>query len=214
MQVLEIVNLPQLNLFIVAATVLALSPGPGVFYVLARTINGGKGEGIASTLGTSIGGLIHIILAAIGLTAVIAASAHALGIIKLVGVAYLIFLGTRLILSARNSSPNLNVKATGNRRAFLEGILTEALNVKTALFFLAFLPQFIYPNLSILGQVIIYGLISVALNTLVDFIVVFSTSRLLSIMKSNNQPTVLLSYASGSILLALGVYLGTLDLHK
>src|SRR3954452_10747929 len=89
--------------FLTAAAVLAITPGPGVLYVMARTLAGGRRDGIASTLGTSIGGLVHVVVAAVGLSAVLAASAEAFAVIKYVGAAYLLFLGVRTLVSARAS---------------------------------------------------------------------------------------------------------------
>src|SRR5579863_2281106 len=91
----------QFGIFLAAALVLALTPGPGIMYVMARTLSGGTSDGIASTLGTAIGGMIHVAVAAVGLSALLAASAKAFLIVKYVGALYLIFLGVRSILRAR-----------------------------------------------------------------------------------------------------------------
>src|ERR1700693_2972779 len=128
-------------LFLGAAVVLAITPGPGIFYVLARTVAGGRREGMQSAVGTFFGGLFHVFAAAAGVSAILAASAIAFHTVKYAGAAYLVYLGIRMI-----HTRNAELPATSNRRtrnAFRQGILTEALNPKTARFFLSFIPQFI-----------------------------------------------------------------------
>jgi len=131
--------------FLIAAFVLAITPGPGIAYVVARTVSGGRKEGLASCIGTGLGGLIHVMASALGVSLIIAQSAFAFSVVKYVGAAYLFYLGFRMLFS-KNAAPMVGeISPQGARRAFLEGIAVEALNVKTALFFLAFLPQFIAP---------------------------------------------------------------------
>jgi len=132
--------LPSLAFFF-AALVLAITPGPGIAYVVARTAAGGRAEGLASCVGTGLGGMLHVGAAALGLSVLLAQSAVAFSLVKYIGAAYLVYLGIRLLLSDAASAP-VQTESTGARTALLEGILVEALNVKTALFFLAFLPQF------------------------------------------------------------------------
>ncbi|HJZ47258.1 MAG TPA: LysE family translocator [Roseiflexaceae bacterium] len=162
---------PALGLFFTAALILALTPGPGIFYVLTRSINGGRRAGIASALGTAVGGFSHVLAAALGLSAVIATSALAFSIVKWLGAAYLIYLGIRTLLSGDDNLPAGVAQPSGMRRTFLQGIMTEVLNPKTALFFLAFIPQFIDSRGWIVGQFVLLGCISVLLNTSVDFVV-------------------------------------------
>src|SRR4029077_4286768 len=131
-------------LFITAAFVLAATPGPGIFYVLARTLAGGRREGILSSLGTFAGGLFHVLAAALGISAILAASAVAFHTIKYAGAGYLVWLGIRMIRSRRAELPAEN--SVISRGSFSQGVLTEVLNPKTALFFLSFIPQFISPQ--------------------------------------------------------------------
>src|SRR5712675_2771968 len=128
-------------LFLAAALVLAITPGPGIFYVLARTLAGGRREGIESSLGTFFGGLFHVFAAALGVSAILAASAVAFHTVKYAGAAYLVWLGIRMIRS-RNTELTVETLAP-SRSPFDQGIVTEVLNPKTALFFLSFIPQFI-----------------------------------------------------------------------
>src|SRR4051812_7819509 len=129
--------------FLLAAVVLAVTPGPGIAYVVARTAAGGRPEGLASCCGTAIGGLLHVLAAALGLSLLVARSAMAFDLVKYLGAAYLVYLGIRLLLRKDGQFAVGPVASQGARRALCEGIAVEALNVKTALFFLAFLPQFV-----------------------------------------------------------------------
>jgi threonine/homoserine/homoserine lactone efflux protein len=159
------------GLFLTAAVILAITPGPGIFYVLTRSISGGRRAGIASALGTAVGGLGHVLAAALGLSALLATSAFAFGAVKLLGAAYLIYLGIRTLLRGEDSLLASAMQPSGMRRTFLQGITTEALNPKTALFFLAFIPQFIDPQGWVVAQFVLLGCTSVLLNTSVDFVV-------------------------------------------
>jgi threonine/homoserine/homoserine lactone efflux protein len=203
------------GVFLSAAVVLAITPGPGVLYVMARTIAGGRRDGIASSFGTSVGGLVHVIVAAVGLSAVLAASAQAFAVVKYVGAGYLVFLGIRTLLSAPTKHADLAFTGSrGARRAFIEGILTEALNVKTALFFLAFIPQFVHHRLPATPQFAVLGLICVILNTGVDLIVVMLASRLMPYLRSSPKPARVMSYGSGTVMIGLGACLALTDTKR
>ena len=132
------------SLFLLAALVIAAVPGPGIFYVAARTLSGGGKAGIASTFGTALGGLVHIVAGGLGVSAIVLASAQLFGALKLVGALYLVWLGIRTFRQARHV-PALDMDGAGTERAFREGVVVEALNPKTAAFFLAFIPQFLDP---------------------------------------------------------------------
>src|SRR6202047_5335800 len=124
-------------LFLGAAVVLAITPGPGIFYVLARTLAGGRKGGVESALGTLFGGLLHVFAAALGVSAILAASAVAFHTVKYAGAAYLVWLGIRMIRT-RNAEMAVS-PSQPSQGAFRQGILTEVLNPKTALFFLSFI---------------------------------------------------------------------------
>jgi len=192
--------------FLLAALVLALTPGPGIAYVVARTVAGGRAEGLASCVGTGLGGMLHVAAAALGLSLLLARSAAAFSVLKYVGAAYLVYLGVRLLL--RNAMPAAPKAAAagGPRRALLEGILVEALNVKTALFFLAFLPQFLVEGRQAAAQLVVMGTICVVLNTLVDIAAVLGAARLLKSEFSARRRARLLNKASGLTLVGLGLY--------
>ncbi len=196
--------------FLLAAIVLAITPGPGIAYVVARTVAGGRSEGLASCIGTGIGGMLHVFAAALGLSVLVAQSAVAFTVVKVVGAAYLVYLGIRLLM--RKDDPtagitNQPVAAQGARRALVEGIVVEALNVKTALFFLAFLPQFVAPGEPLVPQLVLMGSICVALNTLVDVVAVFAAARLLKSDAARAARARMLTRVSGATMVGLGVIL-------
>ena len=192
--------------FLVAAVILALTPGPGIAYVVARTAAGGRAEGLASCVGTAAGGMLHVGAAALGLSMLLVQSAIAFSIVKYVGAAYLIFLGLRLLLAKSLAAQAAAVPARGARKAVRDGALVEALNVKTALFFLAFLPQFVVPGQAVALQLVVLGTICVALNTLVDVAAVLGASRLLQSGLARRRRERVLTQASGLTMLGLGVY--------
>jgi threonine/homoserine/homoserine lactone efflux protein len=193
--------------FLIAALVLAFTPGPGLAYVVARTASGGRAEGLASCFGTALGGLVHVLAAALGLSLLIARSAMLFGMVKYIGAAYLVYLGIRLLMRKDAASSVEPVKAQGARRALRDGILVEALNVKTALFFLAFLPQFATPGAPLVPQLIALGIVCVVLNTLADITAVLAASRLLKSNTARAARARLMQRTSGVVMLGLGAYL-------
>jgi len=196
--------LPSLAFFL-AALILAVTPGPGIAYVVARTAAGGRAEGLASCVGTGLGGMFHVCAAALGLSMLLAQSATAFSVVKYVGAAYLLYLGIRLLLTKVPAAVNA-VAPGGARKALLEGVLVEALNVKTALFFLAFLPQFLVSDSSPVLQLVVMGTVCVMLNTLVDVGAVLGTARLLRSGHAAQRRARLLNKVSGVTLVGLGLY--------
>ena len=193
-------------LFIAAALVLAATPGPGIFYVLARTLAGGRQEGIQSSFGTFFGGLFHVFAAALGVSAILAASAVAFHTVKYAGAAYLVFLGVKMIRSRNTELPSETAAPKGG--AFRQGILTEALNPKTALFFLSFIPQFIAPERGhVFMQFAALGIVSVTLNTAADLLVVYLAAPLERKLKSSARFRRGQRTASGLGMIGLGAYL-------
>lgn len=195
------------TLFLAAALVVALSPGPGIFYVAARTLAGGRGEGIASSFGTALGGLVHVAAGAIGISALVLASAEAFTLLKLAGAAYLVWLGFRTWRQAGEAIGPVVAASVGARRAFGEGVVVEALNPKTAAFFLAFIPQFVDPAGPVAAQFVVMGLISVALNTAVDILVAQAAGSLRRLLEARPWIIARLRRASGAALCALGLSL-------
>ncbi len=195
------------SLFLAAALIVAAVPGPGIFYVAARTLSEGRKAGIASTLGTALGGLVHVIAGGLGISALILASAQAFALLKFAGALYLVWLGIRAFREA-GQLPLATTKPAGSRRAFREGILVEATNPKTAAFFLAFIPQFLdtaaaHPAL----QFMMLGLISVTLNTLADLVVVAVASATRTSFVLRPRLFQRLRQGSGLFMMGLGVSL-------
>jgi threonine/homoserine/homoserine lactone efflux protein len=133
-------------LFLAGALVLLVIPGPAVFYILSRTLGQGRLAGVVSAGGIAVGTLVHVAAAVLGLSAILVSSARAFYAVKYIGAAYLVFLGARMLL--RRDSEELTGGEEGHslRRIFAQGVLVNLLNPKTALFFLAFLPQFVDPS--------------------------------------------------------------------
>jgi threonine/homoserine/homoserine lactone efflux protein len=132
-------------LFVVAALVLLVVPGPSVLYIVARSIEGGRTAGLVSVLGVQTGAMVHIAFAAVGLSAILASSALAFSVVKWFGAAYLVWLGLRQIIGRDEGDKDVTVEPARLSRVFSQGVIVNILNPKTALFFLAFLPQFVDP---------------------------------------------------------------------
>ena len=204
-------ELTTIGIFLTAAIILAITPGPGILYVLTRSIKGGRSEGLFSTVGTSIGGLFHILVAAFGLSAILATSAIAFSIVKYVGAAYLIYLGIRTLMGNDNIEISSSTYQTNKRLALKQGIITEVLNPKTALFFLAFIPQFINPEGNVALQFIFLGSIVVFLNSLADVIVAFLAGPFGKYLMENVKLRQRQRLFSGFSLIALGAYVAFTD---
>ena len=196
-----------LLLFLGAALVIAVTPGPGIFYVAARTLAAGRAEGWASIFGTAIGGMVHVIAGAAGVSALVMASAEAFTMLKIAGAGYLLWLGIQTLRRAKEIEAAPSARAVGVRRALRDGIAVEALNPKTAAFFLAFLPQFVDPSAHVATQFVLLGLISVALNSLADLVVLYLADRLRAGALARPMLLCRMRQASGAILCALGLSL-------
>jgi len=199
----------KLSLFLTAAVLLAVTPGPGMLYVLARSLAGGRREGVLSSLGTFVGGMIHVIAAAAGVSVILARSALAFATVKYAGAAYLCFLGIRMIIDARRDIGTVSVDALPARRnPFWQGIATEALNPKTALFFLSFIPQFVNRESGhIFAQFALLGTMSVTLNTSADLAVTMFAGPLGNRIRTSSRFRRTQRSATGAIMIGLGGYL-------
>lgn len=198
-------------LFLTAAVLLAVAPGPGMLYVLARSLAGGKREGVLSAIGTFFGGMVHVFAAALGVSIILARSAIAFAAVKYVGAAYLCFLGVRMILDARKDSGEIEVQdLMPKRNPLWQGVATEVLNPKTALFFLSFIPQFVVrSNGHVFLQFITLGTISVVMNTTADLIVIALAGPLGEKIRSSATFRRRQRTATGAIMIGLGTYLAT-----
>nr|WP_249142038.1 LysE family translocator [Bradyrhizobium diazoefficiens] len=194
------------SLFLASALVIAAVPGPGIFYVAARTLSDGRGAGFASTTGTALGGLVHVVAGSLGITAIILASANLFAAVKFVGAIYLVWLGIKTFRSAARALPAF--ESADGAHAFRDGVLVEALNPKTAAFFLAFIPQFLDPaGSSPTLQFIALGAISVTLNTLADVVVVLTASATRTQLIGRPNLMRRLTQASGVFIAGLGLSL-------
>lgn len=202
-------------LFLAAAVMLAATPGPGILYVLARTLAGGRREGLLSALGTFVGGLMHVVAAAAGLSAILATSAAVFSVVKYAGAAYLVFLGVRMIINSRRDSeltPADSVPVQSRTNPFRQGVLTEVLNPKTALFFLSFIPQFVVQRSGgTFVQFAVLGAISVTLNTLADIVVVMLADRISLRLRRSVKLRVRQRQATGCVMIGLGAYVALSD---
>ena len=201
----------KLALFLTAAVLLAIAPGPGMLYVLARSLAGGRREGVLSSLGTFGGGMVHVLAAAAGVSVVLARSAVAFATVKYAGAAYLCFLGIRMILDARKDDGSLPTEAgLPARNPFWQGVATEVLNPKTALFFLSFIPQFVERQSGhVFWQFLMLGTISVTLNTSADLGVTMFAGPLGNRIRSSARFRRRQRTATGAIMIGLGTYLAT-----
>ena len=204
-------DLTHFGLYVAAALALAITPGPGIFYVAARTLAGGRAEGVASSFGTGLGGMVHVLAGSLGVSALVLASAEWFTALKLVGAAYLVWIGLRTIRSARREAASALaggpvLPPMGVRRAFREGVLVEALNPKTAAFFLAFVPQFVNPVAGgVAVQFVVLGSVSVALNTAADIVVAYGASGIRAGAAARPNLVRRLREGSGAAMIALGL---------
>ena len=199
------------GLFLAAGILLNLTPGPDTVYILGRSIAQGREAGIASALGISVGSIFHTCAAALGLSAILATSALAFGTIKLLGGAYLIFLGLKMILERRGQ---LSLPSNFHRRtttaAFRQGVLTNVLNPKVALFFLAFLPQFIDPASGTKVFAFLFlGLTFVTTGTIWCLILPWFASAFSERLRTSEPVSQWLNRTAGALFVFLGVRLAT-----
>ena len=203
---IEMISPTTLVAFFSAAIILAITPGPGILYVLTRSLAGGRREGILSALGTFVGGLAHVLAAALGISAVLAASAIAYQSIRWAGALYLIYLGIRMFQSAGQASESPRPeRVAGN--PFPQGVITEVLNPKTALFFLSFIPQFVNARQgSVFLQFLVFGAVTVTLNTSADILVALFAGHINKRRPASCDVRKRQRRATGVAMMGLGVY--------
>jgi len=193
----------HLAAFAGAALVLAVLPGPGMLYVLARSLAGGTKTGLRSTAGTALGGMGHVLAATLGVSALIMASATAFEALRVAGAAYLVWLGVQTLRSARTALDPGALPGADN--AFRQGVITELLNPKTAPFFLTFLPQFVQPQRgSLAAQLLLLGTASVLLNSSSDVLVAVLSGRLGVLLRRSPRWWKRQRVSSGLLLIGLG----------
>lgn len=196
--------------FFTAAAIFAFIPGPGLLYAAAQTMAGGRSIGLLGTLGLALGGYVHVIAAAAGLSVVFHVVPALYVAVKLIGAAYLVWLGFSMIRAKTTGADGAPVVArkTG-KRAFVEGITVEMLNPKTAMFFLAFLPQFTDPaaSLPVWAQFMILGSIVNLMFALADVVAVLLASSVVTRLGRANRIQGAVQKLGGGIMVALGVRL-------
>ena len=204
-------------LFLSATIAINITPGPDMIYILSKTIAQGRKIGIASSLGVCSGSLVHIFAAAFGLSAILATSAMAFGVVKYVGAAYLIYLG---IQALRSKGFSLDIPVTKQPqstfwKAYRQGLLIDILNPKVAIFFMAFLPQFVRPELGHApAQILILGFLVNLVGMVVEFILVLTAAQTTFFFRNNSQFSTFLDRVLGSMLVGLGIRLALIENHN
>ena len=196
----------KLTLFLAAAALLIVTPGPAVLYIVTRSISQGRGAGFMSTLGVGAGNFLQALAAALGLSAVIASSALAFSVVKYAGAIYLLYLGIKKFRSAPADFHEAKFKAESLPAIFGQGLLVELLNPKTALFFLAFLPQFASPEHgSVWAQLLLLGSIVAAMGVVSDSCYAFLSGTFGAWLKRRKRFLRNERYLSGTVYCGLGV---------
>jgi len=194
-----------LTVFLLASLVLLLTPGPAVLYIIARSIDQGRGAGIASVLGVALGTMVHVVGAALGLSALLAKSAVAYSVVKYLGAVYLIYLGIRRLRgSDAGAEPGRTERSL--RRVFTQGIWVNVLNPKTALFFLAFLPQFVDVDRGAVAlQFLLLGAVFVAMGVVTDGLYALAAGTFGEWLWRRPKVIAAQRYLTGGIFVTLGV---------
>jgi threonine/homoserine/homoserine lactone efflux protein len=193
-------------IFLTAALVLLLIPGPAVLYIVARSINQGRKAGFVSILGLAAGNLVHVIAVSFGLSALLLTSAYAFSVVKFLGAAYLLFLGIKTFLNGKAPEQEVETPPEKYSRIFSQGIVVNILNPKSALFFFAFLPQFVNPAKgSIAFQMFLLGMTFIALGVLTDLLYALLAGTLGYRLRKNPAWTRGSRYFAGSVYVALGI---------
>nr|WP_321450801.1 LysE family translocator [uncultured Carboxylicivirga sp.] len=198
--------------FIAAGIILNITPGADTMYILTKSISQGRKAGVYSVLGITTGGLIHTIFASFGLSIILAKSATAFAIVKYLGVAYLVYLGLRMIIDKKNSfnSNSLKTEQIDLRKIYRQGVLTNVLNPKVALFFLAFLPQFINPDYAT-GTLpfMILGVTFMTTGIVWCLFLAYAASLITKTLRENDKVGMIMQKVSGLIFIGLGIRLLT-----
>jgi threonine/homoserine/homoserine lactone efflux protein len=192
--------------FLLAAVALAVVPGPAVTYIVTQSIDQGRRAGLVSALGVATGGLVHVAAATVGLSALIASSAEAFTVVKLIGAAYLIAVGIRRILSRDDDEVAERGLRAPLAQIYRQGVVVNVLNPKTALFFLAFLPQFVHPDRgAVWPQVAFLGTLFVVVAVLSDMTYALVADAIAGRLRRTGTGAKLRRWLAGGIFVALGI---------
>ena len=197
-----------LALFLSATLALNITPGPDMLYVIGRSISQGRGAGVVSALGVSAGTFFHIAAVTLWLCAFLTAVPTAYTAIRIAGGCYLIYLGAKALLSAGSASDDVAIKPASMRRIFVQGAITNILNPKVALFFLAFLPQFTDPAKGHVGkQILLLGILFNISGTIVNVAIAWFAAALTSRARESSRTTKWLQRLTGAVFVGLGLKL-------
>ena len=198
-------------LFIATAIVLVITPGQDTFFILGRSLASGRAAGIAAALGITVGSMVHTLLAALGLSALLATSPYAFMTVKFAGAAYLLYIGVRALLSRANGLPGAEVNpGAGRWSAFRQGIVSNLLNPKVALFFLALMPQFISAGSAHkVAAFLVLGMSFVSLGVVWCLILAIAAARLRGAFLRRPSMASILNKVAGGMFIALGIRLAT-----
>lgn len=197
-------------IFLSAAIAINISPGPDLIYIISRTIAQGRKIGFASSLGVCSGALVHIFAAGFGLSAILATSIFAFSVVKYVGAAYLVYLGIKALRSKGTTfdMPLKDNLDTTPWQAFRQGVMVDVLNPKVAIFFMAFLPQFVRPELGHTSiQIIGLGILVILMAIVVEFSIILVAAKTTNFFRRNQKFSVWLDRVLGSVLIGLAVRL-------
>ncbi|MFB4288192.1 LysE family translocator [Nonomuraea sp. ATR24] len=201
-------DLTTLALFCAATLALLLVPGPAVLFIVTRSVAQGRSAGLVSVLGVHAGSVVHVAAATLGVSALLAASATAFTVVKYAGVAYLVWLGLRKLVRRGGGEEAVAVPEQSRRRMFWEGFVVNVLNPKTAIFFLAFLPQFTDPSAGpVAPQMLVLGLIWMVLGMASDGTYALLSSALAGYVRSSARARRRLDVGSGLVYLGLAAWL-------
>jgi threonine/homoserine/homoserine lactone efflux protein len=205
---------PTLALFVLASLVLAITPGPGVLFLITRTLSQGRSAGLASIGGLAVGAFGNLLCASLGLAVLFAVSTWAFTLVKLAGAAYLIYLGIKTLRGGAAPTDVTPVASTSRLQVFRSGILVELLNPKVTLFFAAFLPQFIDPQAAALPQSLLLGAIFICIAACTDTLYVLTTAALGPTFIRRMKPGRAGRYVTASTFIGLGLYVALSPSHK
>lgn len=206
-------SLAHWTTFFTAAVLLNLSPGPDMAFILGQTAKRGVQSGFSAMFGIWTGAFIHVIFAALGLSAILATSALAFSVVKWAGAAYLVWLGIQALRSqGTNISVNGQVTPKGLMKIFKQGVLVSVLNPKVAIFFLAFLPQFVEPGAgSVSAQLFLHGLLIIVVAAFVEPPLILIGGKLTGYLSNNKKVSLWMDRGLGALFVGLGVKLATSD---
>ncbi len=201
----------SLLLFMLATMALNVTPGPDMLYVITRSVGQGRAAGVASSLGIAAGCFVHILAVTFGLASLMMAVPAAYEVVKYAGAAYLIYLGVRTLTSRQPKDAETPIKDTSLQKIFLQGVITNVLNPKVALFFLAFLPQFVNRESNVAAQIIFLGILFNTSGTLVNVIVALAASYTGVQFKTRIGNSSVFRWLTGGVFIGLGVRLALLE---